>query len=222
MPKAAPERSRGRPAKLSRDQILSCALKMIERSPGQKITMTGVAKALKTAPMSLYTHVQHRDDLMDGIAERVMGKIDLDMPADLAWEQQVRLWLLRCYEHLSHYPQIVSLLPQSERIPPSWMRVHAPLILSLQRAGFEGEALAMASQWVGHQLMGALVMGFARRSSADNQAMVGELIDQLEPDFKAAFQAILPHVSRDDSLFPYTVEQVIHALRAELAEQKAL
>lgn len=216
MSKATSARSRGRPAKLSRDQILNCALKMIERSPGQKITMTGVAKALNTAPMSLYTHVQHRDDLMDGIAERVMGSIDLQLSPSDAWQVRVRQWLERCYHHLSAYPQVVSLLPQNEHIPPSWLRVHAPLIRTLKDAGFTGAALASASQWVGHQLIGALVMGFARQRSQNNQQEVSALMDKLSETQQQAFAEVLPHLSQDTDLFPYTVDQVVLALEARL------
>lgn len=217
MPKASPERSRGRPAKLSRDQILSCALKMIQRSPGQKITMTGVAKALNTAPMSLYTHVQHRDDLMDGIAERVMGQLQLDIDVAADWETQVRQWLNRCYTHLSAYPQIVALLPQADRVPPSWLRLHAPLVSTLKRAGLNGQALANASQWVAHQLIGALVLGFARSRSASAGAQVSSMLDSLDQKESAIFTEIAPYVLPDYELFPYTVDQVISALRNTLA-----
>ena len=217
MPKTSPERSRGRPAKLSRDQILSCALKMIERAPGQKITMTGVAKALNTAPMSLYTHVQHRDDLMDGIAERVMGQLKLELDTTASWESQVRDWLNRCYTHLSAYPQIVALLPQSDRIPPSWLRVHAPLVAVLKREGLHGKTLANASQWVAHQLIGALVLGFARSRSAGPGEEVTSVLEHLDATERALFEEIAPHVLPDYDLFPYTVEQVINALRTTLA-----
>lgn len=219
MPKAKPERSRGRPAKLSRDQILSCALKMIQRTPGQKITMTGVAKALNTAPMSLYTHVQHRDDLMDGIADRVMGQLKLNLDTSADWETQVRQWLNRCYTHLSAYPQIVALLPQSDRIPPSWLRVHAPLVATLRREGLREKALANASQWVAHQLIGALILGFARSRSGSAGDEVSSMLTQLSSDESEIFAEIAPFVLPDYELFPYTVEQVISALRNTLKEQ---
>lgn len=219
MPKASPERSRGRPAKLSRDQILSCALKLLQRSPGQKITMTGVAKALNTAPMSLYTHVQHRDDLMDGIADRVMGQLQLDIDTGADWETQVRQWLNRCYAHLSAYPQVVALLPQADRIPPSWLHLHAPLVATLRRAGLRGRPLANASQWVAHQLIGALVMGFARSHSAGARQEVSAMLELLDVDEREVFAEIAPHVLPDYEMFPYTVDQVVSSLRNTLAEQ---
>ncbi|MBB3047573.1 AcrR family transcriptional regulator [Litorivivens lipolytica] len=216
MPKTPAARSRGRPAKLSRDQILDCALKLIERSPGQKITMTGVAKALGTAPMSLYTHVKHRDDLMDGIAEKVMGQIDLELDPTAPWEDGVREWLNRCHKHLSGYPQVVPLLPEGNRIPPSWLRVHAPLIECLHRAGFRDAALAQASQWVAHQLLSALVMTMARPKSINMQKQLNAALGAISAEQQAIFKEILPHVTPDRKLFPYSVEQIILALKARL------
>lgn len=216
MPQSTPARGRGRPAKLSREQIIDRALKLIERSPGQKITMTGVAKALGTAPMSLYTHVQHRDDLMDGIAERVMGQIDLSLAADAPWEDNVREWLMRCHKHLSRYPQVVQLLPESNRIPPSWLRVHAPLIQTLHRAGFRGVALANASQWLAHQLLCSLVMATARPNDTNLQQQLDVALSAISPEQQQLFKEIQPHLEADHKLFPYNVEQVILALKARL------
>lgn len=216
MAKTSPERGRGRPAKLSREQIVNCALKMIQRSPGQKITMTGVARALNTAPMSLYTHVHHRDDLMDGIAERVMGQLQLSLDSSADWQTQVRDWLNHCYQHLSRYPQIVELLTQSDHIPPSWLRVHSPLIQTLKNAGLRGAELANASQWVAHQLIGALVLGFARRRNRNAREELDSPLTELDEAQRAIFADITPYLLADADLFPYTVEQVIYALNARL------
>lgn len=212
MPRPATTRTRGRPAKLSREQILNCALKMMQRAPGRKITMTGVARALDTAPMSLYTHVKHRDDLLDGISDIVLGQMTLDIDCDAPWQKQVRDWLNTVHAHLSQYPQIVEILGQSSHVPGAWLRVHAPLIRSLKMAGLQSTVLAQCSQWVAQQVIGSLLLGFAstERRNAPSELEAG--LNELVPEDRELFTELLPHLRPELDVFPFTVDRTIAAL----------
>ncbi len=223
MPKSTPKstsaskpatatRSRGRPAKLSREQILNCALKMMQRQPGRKITMTGVAKALNTAPMSLYTHVKHRDDLMDGLSDVVLGQLQLDINASDPWQKQVRDWMEALHTHLSQYPQTVEILSQSKRIPTAWLRVHAVLIHSLKRAGLKGKNLAGASQWLAQQVVGSLLVGFASHERGNTEQDMAEGLKTLSAEDQKLYGEMLPHIQPDMAVFTFTVDRAIAAM----------
>lgn len=212
MPKPAGARTRGRPAKLSREQILNCALQMMQRTPGRKITMTGVAKALDTAPMSLYTHVRHRDDLLDGISDIVLGQMRPEIDPDLPWQQQVRTWLETVHAHLGQYPQIVEILGQSSRVPAAWLQVHAPLNRALKKAGLPPLVMAKTSQWLGQQVIGSLLLGFA---SADRRNTAEELetaLASLSGEDRETFNELMPYLQPEMDVFPFTVERTLAAL----------
>ncbi len=93
---------RGRPARLSRQQILEAALKLLEKSAAE-VTLNGVARTLNVSPMSLYTHIENRDDLLLGVSELVLGKLHLTLNAD-TWDGNVRLWVEQVQRALCALP----------------------------------------------------------------------------------------------------------------------
>ena len=64
---------------LTRASIVDAALRIADDSADiSAVTMRRVAQALDVAPMSLYNHVRTKDELLDAMADRVLGSISLD------------------------------------------------------------------------------------------------------------------------------------------------
>jgi AcrR family transcriptional regulator len=83
-------RPRGRPARITRDQIVQAA-----RQAGEQPTMTDVARALDVAPGALYHHVRDRDELLELVAAQVLEETAFDdwAPGDgAAWQDWVRAY----------------------------------------------------------------------------------------------------------------------------------
>ena len=110
MVEKVPPLKRGRPARLSREQVLQAALKLLEKGPAE-VTLNGVARALGVAPMSLYTHIRNRDDLLHGVSQLVLGQLQLRLDA-AGWQGKVRQWVQQVQSHFALYPQIALPLPQ--------------------------------------------------------------------------------------------------------------
>nr|WP_228461714.1 TetR/AcrR family transcriptional regulator C-terminal domain-containing protein [Gordonia spumicola] len=70
---------RGRPpknaAKLSRARIVDAALEAIDSGGIGSVSMRSVARSMNADPKSLYNHVAGIDDLLDAVAERILGSI---------------------------------------------------------------------------------------------------------------------------------------------------
>ncbi len=70
---------RGRPpkgqARLSREAIVDAALALIDDDGVDSLSMRSVARRLSSDPKSLYNHVGGIDDLLDAVAERLLGSI---------------------------------------------------------------------------------------------------------------------------------------------------
>ena len=54
----------GRPAELSRNEIVEAALALLEAGGPRAITMARVAEAVGASPMGLYRHVAGREELL--------------------------------------------------------------------------------------------------------------------------------------------------------------
>ena len=86
-----PRRAAGRVPRytLSRAGVVDAALALIDTEGLDAVTMPRVAQQLGVGTMSLYRHVQDKDDLIEAIAERVMRDVQVpEGPLD-DWEGRV-------------------------------------------------------------------------------------------------------------------------------------
>ena len=133
---------------LRRDEVLRVTLELIEVDPRQPITMERVAAALGTRPMSLYTHVRNRDDLVDGALDRSLRQWQVDVPVGAGWEAEVRSWCRSLGAHARRYSPLIREMSRNGRFQPALLEKIAGLVRSLRRAGLEEHALADAIRWI--------------------------------------------------------------------------
>ena len=62
---------------LSRESIVDATLKLIAAEGPGSVGMRSVARDLGVNPKSLYNHVRDKEDLLDAVAERLLGSIAL-------------------------------------------------------------------------------------------------------------------------------------------------
>lgn len=212
-------RRRGRPARLSRERILRAALRVLEHEPPEALTMAKVARALGTAPMSLYTHVRSREDLLDGAAALALGGLDIAIPARGSWQARVHAWAHALRAHVRRHPQVLQLVRRGGRLSAPWLHVRAALVRALAPAGLEGRALADAERWTMQTILGALLleqMTPAALSVEGDPFAAFAAVERLAPDDRAALEPLLPHMGGHDrdSFFEYGLGRVVAALGA--------
>src|SRR5579862_7539137 len=66
-----------RRAPLTREKVLSTALRMADKGGIEAVSMRNVARALKVEAMSLYNHVAGKEDILDSLSDLVAGEIDV-------------------------------------------------------------------------------------------------------------------------------------------------
>src|SRR3954452_6415979 len=74
---------------LSRERILSVALRVVEREGVGALSMRRLAQELDVWPMSLYTYFRDKDELLDAIAAQTAGAVALPEEAD-SWRERLR------------------------------------------------------------------------------------------------------------------------------------
>ena len=209
---------RGRPARLSREQVLQAALKLLEKGPAE-VTLNGVARALKVAPMSLYTHVENRDDLLMGVSGLVLGKLQLKLDAD-SWEANVRLWAEQVQAHFKRYPQIVKLMGESKQLSVQWMRVEAQLVTVLKQAGLKGNDLISTSNLLSQAVIFECIRGIALESGG-NKLQLPELSELAEEDRHSAELVFQYTPAGGHSLLEFVVEQLLQRAK-EIVRHEAI
>ena len=88
---AEPRRATGRVPRntLSRAGIVEAALQLLDAEGLDAVTMPKVAQRLGVGTMSLYRHVHDKDDLIEAVAEQVMGDIRVPAGAPDDWQRRV-------------------------------------------------------------------------------------------------------------------------------------
>lgn len=202
---------RGRPARLSRQQILEAALALLEQG-ADKVTISGVARALDVAPMSLYSHVLNRDDLLLGVSDLVLGQLDMEPEPDLPWQEAVRRWLFEVHNHLASYPQVVNLIGAAQSLPPQWLRVHGKLVELLQGAGLQGETLVHSARWLAQMLITDILLNTPGHPLAGETAVL-DAIERLPEEDRHNLALLLPHLHHSEQTpFQFAVEQALARL----------
>src|SRR5579871_885358 len=75
--------------KITREAVLAAALAIIDRDGADALSMRRLARALDRDPMILYRNAPGKAALLDGVAETVLAKLDVDS-ADPDWAGQLR------------------------------------------------------------------------------------------------------------------------------------
>lgn len=94
---------------LSRERVLAAALELADREGLEAISMRRLGQALGVEAMSLYKHVTDKDEILDGIVERVLGQIDVP-PADEDWRLAMQRRAVSARAVFSRHPWAIGLL----------------------------------------------------------------------------------------------------------------
>jgi AcrR family transcriptional regulator len=223
MPRAAARvasiRRRGRPPRLSREAIVSAALEVLERTPGDPLTVARIADEVGAVPAALYRHFTDLDELLDQVLGRVLGGVDLAIRRRVLWPEQVRDWMASVRAHLLRYPAALRIIGRRGRTSPSWLDVVASLIEVLERAGLSGAALARSQLWVTEVTMG-LVMQEASLSLPEQIEGARASLSGMSDAGRARLAPLVPYLARfePDALFTYAIDRTIDALGALVDE----
>jgi TetR/AcrR family tetracycline transcriptional repressor len=150
----APRRSVKEP--LSRTKILETALRLIDKEGLPALSMRRLAGHLGVEAMSLYNHVADRGDLLDGVTNLVLSRIE-PPDAKLPWQSRLEAIAMGLYKALLAHPPLVTLLATTES------RVSDPTVMSgldMIAAALGESGLSRAQQVSAFRGLIAMIFGF--------------------------------------------------------------
>jgi AcrR family transcriptional regulator len=128
------QRRRGRPPRISRDDIVDAACELgIEN-----LTMAAVAERLGVTHQSLYGWVQDRDELIDLVSDRLIRRLEIKPPADPAdWRDSLRSYANGLRRLAEEMPGFAAAGLGRFRVTERYVEVNDTVIRILERVGFE-------------------------------------------------------------------------------------
>lgn len=104
---------RGRPPKMSRQDILSAAIALLEDESGAKeLSLRNLAQALDTAPTTIYNYYTNKEELLSNLAEVVLADFWLDIHSADPWESALEHWMVNARELFLGKPYLMVLIDQ--------------------------------------------------------------------------------------------------------------
>jgi AcrR family transcriptional regulator len=152
--------------RLTRGAVVDRAMQLADSAGLDALTIRKLAQELGVTPMALYWHFRSKDELLEGLAERVWSEIDVDVDHAAPWSDQLRGMLESLLRVLRAHPAGPALLLHSEKQNEYFLRATETTLDVLRNAGFDpryASEIARSTLWTGI----ALVMGEAGITSLD-------------------------------------------------------
>ncbi|MGH3097301.1 MAG: TetR/AcrR family transcriptional regulator [Streptosporangiales bacterium] len=186
------QRSPGRPARLSRDAVVSVAAALVEAEGIDALTMRRVADELNASPMALYRHVRDKDELLVLLLDRLVENMHRpDLPSDPRRRVVVLLDWIR--DGLAGHPWVVGVLAAGDLMAPAVLWAVEGIHAALGELGLAPAAAASAYRVLWRYTVGDLTIETRTAANAalrDRPSMQATLFDSLDEHEFPALTAV--------------------------------
>ena len=175
---------------LSKERVLHAAVALADEGGIDSLTMRKLAQSLGVEAMSLYYHVDNKDDILDGMVDVVFDEIVLPPHGD-GWKTAMRERAISTRKVLSRHPWATSMMQSRPNPGPALLRHHDWVIGTLRESGFSIELTAHA-----FSAMDAYIYGFSLQEET--------LPFDTPEEVAVIVEAFLEHFPVDE--YPYLAE----------------
>jgi AcrR family transcriptional regulator len=153
MPVNPAPRRRGRPARVSRDQILAAALRIVDANGLEQLTMRRLGAELGVDPMTIYGHIPDKAALFDGLVELVLAEVTVPGRTG-EWADDFRAIAHAAHATLLAHPHLIPLLGTRPPVTQPAFTLWESLTAILLGAGLSEERAADGADCLGRLLIG--------------------------------------------------------------------
>ena len=122
---------------LNRERILQAALALVDERGLDALSMRKLAQELGVEAMSLYNHVEGKDDIVAGILELVANEVDA--PAGGEWKAALRRTAIATHDAFARHPWAARIWNTSSRVTPERLQHGDAVLRTLREAGFSAD-----------------------------------------------------------------------------------
>lgn len=203
---------------------MEAALRVMDAEGLEAVTMRRIGRELGVEAMSLYNHVEDKDDILDGICERVMSEFDFPQATE-DWEETCRRAARSWRNLLRAHPDVMRLFAE-ERGPVRSIDSMRPMEFALRllrQAGLSDRDTAQAFHAFGGYIQGFVIMemGSIAGGTTKGQLEQHEELAAALPDEFAALRAMHPYFAEcsPDEQFEFGLDLLIRGVLERVRSQ---
>ena len=203
-PAVNPSRQRRARGSLTRTEVVDAALAMADEEGLEALSMPALARRLNCGVMSIYGHVESKEDLLEAVAECAFAKLALPQPLPEDPAGILKAWGGAVRELLVEHPFLPVILLTRPVVGPGIFRGVEYLLTALDRAGHPAKEGVHAVYAVLTYTVGFLAWEIPRTRKQSQEAYAGrwrQAFAMLSPGdfpFAAALVAELGTVAGED------------------------
>jgi AcrR family transcriptional regulator len=142
---------------VTRERVLDAAFALADESGLQAVSMRRIGKELGVEGMALYNHVAGKDDILDGIVERVVAQIPLPSTGG-DWKDAMRARAEAARSVFLRHPWAVGLLEtRHANSSPARLQYFDAVLACLRTAGFDATLAMRAFSTLDSFIYGAIL-----------------------------------------------------------------
>ena len=123
---------------LSRERVLDAAISLADELGIEALTMRRLAQELGVEAMTLYYYVRNKDEILNGIVDRVVSEFELPSPRD-DWKPALRASAVSASRVLLEHRWAVALILSGSGVSQARLRHMDAVLGTLRGAGFSPE-----------------------------------------------------------------------------------
>lgn len=182
--------------RLSRETVADSALALADAEGLEALTIRRLAQELGVTPMALYWHFKNKDELLNGVLDRLWGQIDTTRDRSLPLLDQFRAMVASVATVLRAHRALVPLLeiPSDHEPSPGFLEATETALQILVEYGFDVERAAAIC---GNALRTAIALVLGEPGAATPQQSpedVAEMIRRKRLRLETLPQQRYPHV----------------------------
>jgi AcrR family transcriptional regulator len=182
---------------LSRERVLTAAMNVADVEGISAVTMRRVAAGLGVEAMSLYRHVPGKEQLLDGLVERVVAEVDAAIGDRLPgedWRVALRRRCLTARQVMVRHRWAPDLIGSRSAIPPDLYLYFEAVLATLIDGGFSYHLAHQAIHALGSMVLGFTQELFSPAAGGDNSDQDNSGQDNAEAEL-AAMADVVPHIA---------------------------
>lgn len=205
-------RRRGRPASLSREQIVEAALELAGGDGMDALSMRRLAAELGVSAMTLYGYFSSKSSLVRAMLDTVSDELETDIADDVAWPQRLRSMAHRIRTSLRRYPGLAPLFIDRPDPRGRALAVVEDAVAALRAEGVPPEtALRGVYAVIGYAI--GFVAQEVRRTETGSALDYSALPPDRFPNLTALADGAVGFTS--ESQFDFGLEALIEGVRRE-------
>ena len=150
---------------LTREAVIDAAAAIVAESGYDALSMRTLGDRCGVSAMTLYRHVQTKEDLVGALADRILGEIDLPDPEATDWHAVIRSVFGSTHRLLQAHPELAEIATRQHLNGTNSYAAAEVVLRALGRAGITGAAAAGA-----FNALLSYTMGFTQRQTGAHSA----------------------------------------------------